>query len=129
MMSMRYRWLGLLSMLLSFAAAAGGMPEITFPYGQLELRGYVMEMGRNGSFRIYSGSTIFVEGSFAVEGNRITISDSGGPYACRGKGMNPGSYYWTVHDGGLYLMLIEDYCRARRATFLEGPLKIRQTSR
>ena len=128
MMRMRYAWVGLLSILLPFAAAAKGMPEISFPYGQLALRGYVMEMDRDGGFRIYSGSTIFVEGSFAVEGNRITISDRGGPYACRGRGMNPGSYYWTVHDGGLYLMLIEDHCIARQATFLEGPLRIIRAS-
>lgn len=120
--------MGLLSMLLSFAAPAKGMPGLMFPYGQLEIRGYTMEMGRDGRFRIYSGSTIFVEGHFTVKDNRITISDSGGPYACRGKRMNPGSYYWTVHDRGLYLMLIEDHCIARQATFIEGPLRIIRAS-
>jgi len=119
---------GLFVMLLSFIAVAKGLPERVFPYGLLELRGYAMEMGRDGGFRIYSDSTTFVEGRFVLAGNKITVTDSGGRYACRGKRMNPGSYYWTVHDGGLYLMLIKDRCAARRTAFLEAPLKIRSAA-
>ncbi len=119
---------GLFVMLLSFNAVAQGLPESSFPYGLLELRGYTMELGRDGGFRIYSASTTFVEGIFAITGNKITVTDSGGRYACRGKRLNTGSYYWTVHDGGLYLMLIKDPCAARRTAFLEAPLKIRPTA-
>jgi len=113
----------LLFMLISFNGAARAMPDTPFPYGLLEIRGYSMEMTRDGKFRIYSDSTTFVEGAFSLEGNKMTISDSGGQYACRGKRMNPGTYYWTVHDQGLYLMLIRDNCGARRTAFLEAPIK------
>jgi len=95
----------------------------------LELRGYAMAMSKEGKFRIYSDTNTFVEGTFSIEGNKITISDHGGIYACRGKRMNPGSYYWTVHNQGLYLMLIKDNCAARRTAFLEAPLKTRMTTK
>ncbi len=112
-----------LAMLIPFGAVAKESGHSAFPYGLLGLRGYAMEMTREGTFRIYSGNTVFVEGTFRVEGNRLTIADHGGRYACRGKRMNPGSYYWSVHDGGLYLMLIKDNCWARKTAFLEAPLK------
>jgi len=104
------------------------LPDSTFPYGLLELRGYAMEMTKDGKFRIYSDSTTFVEGTFTIAGNKMTIFDSGGLYACRGKRMNPGIYHWTVHDRGLYLALVKDNCGARRTAFLEAPLKMRSES-
>jgi len=110
-------------MLISFNGIARAMSSVPFPYGVLGIRGYSMEMTRDGRFRIYSDSTTFVEGVFSLEGNKVTISDTGGKYACRGKRMNPGTYYWTAHDHGLYLMLIRDNCGARRTAFLEAPLK------
>ncbi len=97
----------------------------SFPYGLLEIRGYPMEMSREGKFRIYSGSTTFVRGTFRIDGNKMVIFDRGGQYACRGKRLNPGSYFWTVRDHALYLMLIKDNCGARRSAFLEAPLKTR----
>jgi len=113
----------LLTMLIPDGVIAKDLSGISFPYGMLELRGYAMEMSKEGKFRIYSGSSTFVEGTFSIEGNKMTIFDHGGLYACRGKRMNPGSYYWTVHDQALYLMLIRDNCGARRTAFLEAPLK------
>ena len=103
---------------------AKALPDSAFPYGLLELRGYAMEMNKDGKFKIYSDDTTFVKGSFKIDGNKMTIFDSGGLYACRGKRMNPGIYYWTVHDHGLYLALIKDNCGARRTAFLEAPLKM-----
>ncbi|MDX8411905.1 MAG: hypothetical protein R8K46_08590 [Mariprofundaceae bacterium] len=114
----------LFTMLIPAGAFAGDLSGGSFPYGLLEIRGHSMEMNEDGKFRIYSGSTTFVEGIFETNGYEITITDRGGEYACRGEGMNPGSYHWTVHDQGLYLMLIEDQCTARRSAFLEGPLNI-----
>jgi hypothetical protein len=119
---------GLLTMLMASNAMAADVINAAFPYGMLALRGYAMEMSKDGTFKIYSEDKTFVEGVFSIEGPKITISDHGGVYACRGKRMNPGSYYWTVHDQGLYLMLIRDNCGARRTAFLEAPLKIRQTA-
>jgi hypothetical protein len=117
---------------LTLIIPAGVMAEDStgdsFPYGLLKLRGYPMEMRGDGTFRIYSGSTTFVEGTFSIEDNKITILDRGGIYACRGKRMNPGSYYWTAHDQKLYLRLIRDNCGARRTAFLEAPLKISLTA-
>jgi len=117
----------LLVMLIPFGVLAKEPAAAPFPYGTLELRGYAMDMGRDGKFRIHSETETFVEGTFSVEGNRLTITDRGGRYACRGRRMNPGSYYWTVHDGSLYLMLIRDNCWARKSAFLEAPLRIRLT--
>jgi len=113
----------LLSLLIPAAVMAKDLTGGSFPYGMLELRGYAMEMNKEGKFRIYSDTATFVEGTFSIDGNKMTIFDTGGQYACRGKRMNPGSYYWTVHDQGLYLMLIKDNCGARRTAFLEAPLK------
>jgi len=121
--------LALLSLLISGNIMAKDLLGGSFPYGMLELRGYTMEMSKEGKFRIYSDTQTFVEGTFSIEGNKITISDHGGVYACRGKRMNPGRYYWTAHDQGLYLMLIKDNCGARRTAFLEAPLKTRLTTK
>jgi len=120
----RIALIALLSALVFGNAIAKELPDSAFPYGLLELRGYPMEMSREGKFRIYSGSTTFVEGTFSIDGNKMIIFDTGGQNACRGKRLNPGRYYWTVHDHGLYLMLIKDHCGARRTAFLEAPLKI-----
>jgi hypothetical protein len=117
-------FIALLTTMISASAIADDLSGGPFPYGLLEIRGHSMEMSKDGKFRIYSSSTTFVEGTFETNGYEITITDRGGEYACRGEGMNPGSYHWTVHDQGLYLMLIEDQCTARRSAFLEGPLKI-----
>lgn len=113
----------LVSMLISANAQAREMADDSFPYGMMELRGYPMEMNEDGSFRIYSGATVFVEGSFEINGNRMIISDQGGRFACRGKGMNPGSYLWERRDDKLFLTAIEDRCGARRTAFMEAPLK------
>ena len=88
-----------------------------------------MEMNEEGTFRIYSGATTFVEGVFSIEDDKMTILDRGGIHACRGKRMNTGSYSWTVHGQNLYLMLIKDNCGARRTAFLEAPLKIGMTAK
>ncbi|MDQ6958925.1 MAG: hypothetical protein Q9M24_07445 [Mariprofundaceae bacterium] len=121
-MKFRIVLIALFCTFISGNAIAKTLPDNTFPYGLLELRGYAMEMNKDGKFRIYSGDTIFVKGSFKIEGNKMTVFDSSGLYACRGKRMNPGIYYWTVHDHGLYLMLVKDNCGARRTAFLEAPL-------
>ncbi len=115
-----------LAMLTPANLMATDLNDQVFPYGLLELRGYPMKMSKDGTFRIYSGSTTFAEGSFSIEGDKMTISDHGGTYACRGKRMNPGSYYWAVHNQELQLKLIKDLCGARSTAFLEAPLKIRQ---
>ncbi len=116
---------GLLVALMIFSGFANAGQAAVFPYGLLELRGYAMEISKDGKFSIHSDTTTFVKGNFSVTGNKITVFDHGGQYACRGQGMNPGSYYWTVHDQGLYLMLIKDSCVARKTAFLEAPLKIK----
>jgi hypothetical protein len=113
-----------LILLLPAGVMAGDSTDSLFPYGLLKLRGYPMEMREDGTFRIYSGATTFVEGAFNIEDNKIIFFDRGGIYACRGKRMNPGSYHWTAHDQHLYLMLIRDNCGARRTAFLEAPLEI-----
>jgi len=123
-MKFRIVLITLFCMFIAGNVIAKTLPDSTFPYGLLELRGYAMEMNKDGKFRIYSADTTFVKGSFKIEGNKMTIFDSGGLYACRGKRMNPGIYYWTVHDRGLYLMLVKDNCGARRTAFLEAPLKM-----
>jgi len=119
----------LLSLLVPAGAMAKDLTGGSFPYGMLELRGYAMEMSPKGKFKIYSDATIFVEGTFRIDGNTMTVFDQGGQYACRGKRMNPGRYYWAVHDHGLYLTLIKDPCGARRTAFLEAPLKTGLTTK
>ena len=108
---------------LSINAMAEELSDSSFPYGILGIRGYPMEMNEEGKFRIYSGVMTFAEGTFRIEGNKMTIIDVGGQYACRGKRMNPGSYLWAVHNNELHLTLIKDNCGARRTAFLEAPLK------
>jgi len=114
---------------LSAGAVAEELSERPFPYGTLEIRGYPMEMNEAGKFRIYSGATTFAEGTFRVEGNKMTITDTGGQYACRGKSLNPGIYTWAMRNNELHLTLIKDNCGARRTAFLEAPLKKRLMSK
>jgi len=119
----------LLLQTLSVSAVAEELSDSPFPYGTLGIRGYPMEMNEEGKFRIYSGAMTFAEGTFRIEGDRMTITDVGGQYACRGKRMNPGNYIWAVRDNELHLTLIKDNCGARRTAFLEAPLKTRFMSR
>jgi len=122
-----------LLLFIPLTVGAGGLHvrdghETAFPYGLYEIRGYPMEMNKDGRFRIYSGSTTFVEGTFQIKGREMIFYDRGGRYACRGKRLNPGRYYWAVHDRSLYLMLIKDRCGARSSAFLEAPLKMKSGS-
>ena len=110
--------------LIAINASAKELSESAFPYGLLEIRGYPMEMSAAGKFRIYSGAVTFDEGIFKIDGNKMTISDIDGKYACWGKSVNPGIYTWAVRDHKLHLTLIKDNCVARRTAFLEAPLKI-----
>ncbi|MDT8376511.1 MAG: hypothetical protein RQ867_07195 [Mariprofundaceae bacterium] len=121
--------ISLLALLMPTGVTADDLSDGSFPYGLLELRGSPMEMSEEGTFRIYSGSTTFVEGTFSIEGNKMTLFDRGGIYACRGKRMNPGSYYWAVRDQHLSLQMIKDNCGARRTAFVEAPLKIVRPAR
>jgi hypothetical protein len=116
-------------MLISINTIAKELHDSSFPYGLLEIRGYPMEMNEDGKFRIYSGSTTFAEGTFEIDGNKITIFDITGTYACRGKRRNPGSYTWAVRNHALHLALIKDNCMARQTAFLEAPLKIKLISK
>ena len=115
--------IALLPLLVAANLQAKDAADDQFPYGMMELRGYPMQMNEDGTFKIYSGSTVFVEGSFEIQGNRMIISDQGGLYACRGKRMNPGSYLWERREDKLFLTAIEDRCGARRTAFMEAPLK------
>jgi len=57
----------LLFMLIFFNGIARAMPTTPFPYGLLGIRGYFMEMTKDGRFRIYLDSTTFVEGTFRID--------------------------------------------------------------
>ena len=111
------------ALLIAATLQAKDATDDIFPYGMMELRGYPMQMNEDGTFKIYSGSTVFVEGNFEIQGNRMIISDTGGQYACRGKRMNPGRYLWERRADKLFLTAIEDRCGARRTAFMEAPLK------
>ncbi|MCF7821802.1 MAG: hypothetical protein K9M17_05090, partial [Mariprofundaceae bacterium] len=62
-----------LTLLMPTGLMADGLSDSPFPYGLLELRGSPMEMSENGTFRIYSGSTTYVEGTFSIEDNKMTV--------------------------------------------------------
>jgi hypothetical protein len=64
----------------------------------------------------FEGSA-FVEGSFTVDGDRVTITDTAGPGACPG----PGVYSWSFDDPELTLTEVSDDCEGRPSVLTTKP--------
>jgi hypothetical protein len=71
------------------------------------------------SFSVARGTTFAVSGTARVVGNRITIHDVDGPFACRGA-QATGVYSWRIKGKHLTLTAVREPCAGRR-TILTKP--------
>lgn len=79
-----------------------------------------MVFKEDGTFKIGDDKDLFVEGRFEVKANEITLTDTGGQYACKGEGEQAGTYRWESNGEGLVFHLVKDSCEARKGALGEG---------
>ena len=96
-----------------FAQSVEGSWKITFPGPDnttmdavLTLTGgnYTVDLGNDGS--------INVEGTYAIEGDQITVQDTKGDQACIGDN-TAGKYTFTVDDKSFVMTKVNDPCEGR----------------
>jgi predicted ABC-type sugar transport system permease subunit len=71
------------------------------------------------SFSVARGTTFAVSGTARIVGNRITIHDVDGPFACRGA-QATGVYSWRISGKRLTLTAVREPCAGRK-TILTRP--------
>jgi hypothetical protein len=99
---------------LGALAAAAAAPAAAFPAADYGAGGYTLSFDGKGGFRLLKDAdhAVRVDGSYAVEGTQIQLSDKSGPDACTGDKAK-GTYRWSVDGGALVMTKIADPCDER----------------
>lgn len=105
---------------ISFFAIAVAENQTPFPTGAYKIRAAQVDYYADGTYKIYDANTFFVQGEYQIEGDIITMTDTGGKYGCKGD-TNPAQYHWSTDGASITYKLIEDRCDARRMAMLESP--------
>lgn len=93
-----------------------------FPIGAYKIRSAQVDYYGNGTYRIFDTRQVYVLGRYKIDGNVITMTDTGGEYGCKGNS-NPAKYKWNFDGTSIKFTLIEDRCDARRTAMLESPFR------
>lgn len=94
-----------------------------FPVGRTFLvRGASIRFVADQTFHINGGISGLMYGTYAINGQHIILTDSGGLYGCKGKDGKQvtGTYNWQFRDDTLMLTLVQDECETRRVAFQNG---------
>lgn len=93
-----------------------------FPLGAYKIRSAQVDYYGNGTYKIFDTRQVYVLGRYKIDGNVITMTDTGGEYGCKGNS-NPAKYKWSSDGTSIKFTLIEDSCDARRTAMLESPFQ------
>jgi len=105
---------------LSLAAAATWCGAAEFPSGAYEAGGIVMDFGRDGRVRLSQGGKTMVEGTYKVAGDKLTLTDVSGSFACP-KDKASGTYTWHIEKSALTLEKVDDPCEDRSSDITGHP--------
>ncbi|WIG56321.1 MAG: hypothetical protein OJF61_002109 [Rhodanobacteraceae bacterium] len=92
-----------------FAAAPALAAD--FPAGTYMDSGFTLSFDGNGHFRGSQKDTLKVEGDYAVSGDQLKFTDTGGPWACPAQQV--GTYRWKSDGGALTFSKVSDACKDR----------------
>jgi hypothetical protein len=88
-------------------AGAADLPRGDYVAGDLTLR-----FERDGHFHVATAGKHYVDGTYAVAGDMLTLVDVSGEMACA-KAQATGTYRWSLDGGKLRLVKIADACTER----------------
>lgn len=107
--------LPVIAMLVGAALARASFPAGTYASGD-----FTVAFRSDGTFRVSEKGEAVVEGSYAVEADRITLTDKQGRYACVAEG--PGKYTWKQNGQTLAFTKVDDSCPGRERILTTQPL-------
>ena len=106
--------LALATALGTLAAAHAATPAKAFPAADYGAGGHTLSFDGKGGVRLLNDAdhTVLVDGSYAVEGTELMLTDRSGPYACTGDKAKA-TYRWSVDGDALVLAKVTDPCDGR----------------
>jgi hypothetical protein len=88
-----------------------------FPIGSYTAhRSITLTFEHDGQFRVLDGKDTVVSGGYRIQGDRLELTDQGGPWACTKDGEQTGTYSWKYDHAVLTLTKVADHCDARAGT-------------
>ena len=95
-------------------AALAATPANAFPAADYGTGGHTLSFDGKGGFRLLNDSdqAVLVDGSYAVDGMQLMLTDRTGPYACTGDKAKA-TYRWSVDGGALVMAKVNDPCDER----------------
>jgi hypothetical protein len=115
--------LSLLALQLLLASTLLASPLLAkneFPTGTYASGDFTIVLSSDGSFRVSEKAEMVVEGSYAVEQDRISLIDKQGRYACTAEG--EGKYSWKQNGETLSFTKTDDGCPGRVRILTAQPL-------
>jgi hypothetical protein len=104
----------------SLTMAATWCVAAAFPTGAYEAGGTVIDFGSDGRVHVLRGGKSVVEGTYKVTGDKLTLTDVSGSFACP-KDKASGTYTWHVKESALTLTKVDDPCDDRSSDITGHP--------
>jgi hypothetical protein len=104
----------------SLTMAATWCVAAAFPTGAYEAGGTVIDFGSDGRVHVLQGGKSVVEGTYKVTGDKLTLTDVSGSFACP-KDKASGTYTWHVKESALTLTKVDDPCDDRSSDITGHP--------
>ena len=105
---------------LSLSMVALWSGAAAFPTGAYEADGTVIDFGSDGRVHISQGGKTMVEGTYKIAGDKLTLTDVSGSFACP-KDKASGTYTWQVQTSALTLTKVDDPCDDRSSDLTGHP--------
>jgi hypothetical protein len=97
------------------ALPAGAAFAADFPAGTYGAKGtpITVSFDDKGHFHVEKGETLEVTGNYSVKAGELTLTDSGGPWACTKADRQTGVYAWKYENAELTFSTVADKCQER----------------
>lgn len=105
---------------LSLTVAATCYGAAAFPTGAYEAGGIVINFGSDGRVHVLQGDKSVVEGTYKIVGNKLTLTDVSGSFACP-KDKASGTYTWQIEESAPTLTKVDDPCDDRSSDITGHP--------
>lgn len=89
--------------------------------GQVFSAAWSVTFAANGTMSVRRNGLAVIRGTYAVSGNRVTITDRTGPYHCRGR-QAVGAYTYAQLGSKLSFEVVRDACGGRKVVLATKPL-------
>lgn len=76
----------------------------------------------DGSYTVRQNETVAVEGTYGIEADRITLTDTGGPHMC--EEYPEGTYRWSIAGDEVVMTVVDDECAPRVLVLTTHPQRM-----